>query len=122
MLDLDLNPKEENPKLVNMCKKEGVSFAAMAAIELVNVGLSTLYKAAALKGLSYFVFIAYSYAIGALVLFPLIFIFPRLSLCRLIILPPKYRNNLIRLYLVLYSLWLFFLFFIFIIADQDFLL
>ena len=59
------------------CKGEVVSFSAMAAVEFINVGLSTLYKAAAVKGLSYFVLIVYTNAIGALTLLPLIFVFPR---------------------------------------------
>ncbi|EXC31604.1 Auxin-induced protein 5NG4 [Morus notabilis] len=51
----------------------------MAAVEFATVGVNTLYKAATLKGLSYFVFIAYSYFLGTLVLLPLPFIFPRFS-------------------------------------------
>ena len=58
-------------------KKEVVSFTAMAVVECINVSLNTLYKAATLKGLSYFVFVTYSYAFGALVLLPFIFIFPK---------------------------------------------
>ena len=58
-------------------KKEVVPFAAMAAVESATVGINTLYKAATLKGLNYFVFTAYSYPIGTLVLLPLPFIFPR---------------------------------------------
>ena len=62
------------------CKGEVVSFSAMAAVEFINVGLSTLYKAAAANGLTYTVLIAYSNAIGALATLPLIFIFPRFLL------------------------------------------
>ena len=58
-------------------KKEVVPFTAMAAVELATVGLNTLYKAATLKGLSYFVFMAYTYVLGTLVLVPLPFIFRR---------------------------------------------
>ncbi|PON52051.1 WAT1-related protein [Trema orientale] len=62
------------------CRKEVLSFTAMASVEFATVGVNTLYKAASLKGLSYFVFIAYSSAIGALVLLPLPFIFRRREL------------------------------------------
>lgn len=59
------------------CKKEVVPFTAMASVECISVSLNTLYKAAAAKGLSYFVYVTYSYALGALVYLPLLFIFPR---------------------------------------------
>ncbi|PON47434.1 WAT1-related protein [Parasponia andersonii] len=62
------------------CKKEVIPFMAMAAMECINVSLNTLYKAAAVKGLSYFVFVTYSYGLGTIVLLPLIFIFPRTGL------------------------------------------
>ncbi|XP_024031405.1 WAT1-related protein At5g40230 [Morus notabilis] len=52
----------------------------MAAVELAAVGVNTFYKAATLEGLSYFVFVAYSYVLGTLVLLPLPFIFPRREL------------------------------------------
>ncbi|XP_024032529.1 WAT1-related protein At5g40240-like, partial [Morus notabilis] len=61
-------------------RKEIVPFAAMAAVELAAVGVNTFYKAATLEGLSYFVFVAYSYVLGTLVLLPLPFIFPRREL------------------------------------------
>ncbi|XP_037491585.1 WAT1-related protein At4g15540-like [Jatropha curcas] len=41
---------------------------AMVSVECTNVGLNTLFKAASLTGMSYFVFIAYYYAIATLVL------------------------------------------------------
>ncbi|XP_030482847.1 WAT1-related protein At5g40230 [Cannabis sativa] len=59
------------------CKKQVIPFIAMAAMECINVGLNTLYKAASTKGLSYFVFVTYSYAFGSITLLPLLFIFPR---------------------------------------------
>ena len=59
------------------CKKEVVSLTAMATVEFAMVGVSIVYKAATLKGLSYFAFVAYSYAIGTLVLLPLPFILHR---------------------------------------------
>lgn len=58
-------------------KKEVVSFTAMAAAELAMVGVNTVYKAATFKGLSYSVFVAYTYAIGTLALLPLPIIFGR---------------------------------------------
>ena len=51
-----------------------MAFTAMAAVELTTVGVNIVYKAATLKGFSYFVFVAYSYAIGTLVRLPLTFI------------------------------------------------
>ncbi|GMN42471.1 hypothetical protein TIFTF001_011690 [Ficus carica] len=58
-------------------KKEVGPFIAMASVGSATVVINTLYKAATLKGLGYFVFIAYSYIIGTLVLLPLPFIFRR---------------------------------------------
>ncbi|KAK7823793.1 wat1-related protein [Quercus suber] len=51
--------------------------SAMVAVECSNVGIYTLFKAATLKGLSYYVFVFYSFVIATLVLLPLVFIFPR---------------------------------------------
>ncbi|KAL5582510.1 hypothetical protein UlMin_014952 [Ulmus minor] len=62
------------------CKKEVLPFAAMAAVECITVALNTIFKAAAFKGLSYWVFVAYIHVIGTLVLLPLPFIFPRRGL------------------------------------------
>ncbi|XP_062106802.1 WAT1-related protein At5g40230-like [Humulus lupulus] len=62
------------------CKKQVIPFIAMAAMEFINVSLNTLYKAATRKGLSYFVFVTYSYAFGSITLLPLLFIFPRTGL------------------------------------------
>ncbi|XP_050271304.1 WAT1-related protein At5g40240-like [Quercus robur] len=55
--------------------KDVLPFSAMVAAECTNVGLNTLFKAATLRGLSYYVFIFYSYAIATLLLLPLPFIF-----------------------------------------------
>ncbi|KAL3849699.1 hypothetical protein ACJIZ3_011581 [Penstemon smallii] len=49
----------------------------MVTVECTNVGLSTMYKAAVSKGLSYHVFMVYSYAISALLLLPLSYFFHR---------------------------------------------
>lgn len=51
--------------------------SAMVAVECSGVGLSTLFKAATVKGLSYYVFVAYSYGIATLVILPWAFIFHR---------------------------------------------
>ncbi|KAG9129705.1 hypothetical protein Leryth_026215 [Lithospermum erythrorhizon] len=50
--------------------REVLPFAAMVTVECALVGLNTLFKAASLKGLSYYVFILYTYALATLVLFP----------------------------------------------------
>ncbi|CAK7328209.1 unnamed protein product [Dovyalis caffra] len=52
------------------CYKEVLPFAAMVTMECVNVGLNTLFKAATLAGMSYHVFVPYTYAVAALVLLP----------------------------------------------------
>ncbi|KAL2523449.1 WAT1-related protein [Forsythia ovata] len=57
--------------------REALPFAAMVMVECTNVGLSTIYKAAVSKGLSYHVFMVYSYAISSLLLLPLSYIFHR---------------------------------------------
>lgn len=61
-----------------------VPFAAMVIVECVSVGISTISKAAMNGGLSSFVLVVYSDALGTLILFPF-FIFNRLyfslSLC-----------------------------------------
>ncbi|XP_027351464.1 WAT1-related protein At4g15540-like [Abrus precatorius] len=55
---------------------EVVPFTAMIAIECTNVGVNVLFKAATEKGLSYYAFIFYSFAISTLfLLLPLPFVF-----------------------------------------------
>ncbi|CAL1391912.1 unnamed protein product [Linum trigynum] len=49
---------------------EVVAFSAMVSIECMNVGLNTLFKAATMAGMSYHVFVVYSYAIATLALLP----------------------------------------------------
>ncbi|XVF14136.1 hypothetical protein REPUB_Repub09cG0031400 [Reevesia pubescens] len=58
------------------CYKDVLPFTAMVSVECFNVGLNILFKAATLKGMSYYIFITYSFAVGALLLLPLSFIFP----------------------------------------------
>ncbi|KAI5665557.1 hypothetical protein M9H77_15410 [Catharanthus roseus] len=59
------------------CYQEVLPFSAMLVVEFTNVGLSTIFKAATLKGLSNHVFMVYSYGISSLVLLPLCYIFYR---------------------------------------------
>ncbi|KAK4488488.1 hypothetical protein RD792_004252 [Penstemon davidsonii] len=61
----------------SLIQGELLPFAAMVTVECTNVGLSTIYKAAVSKGLSYHVFMVYSYAISALILLPLSYLFHR---------------------------------------------
>ncbi|KAG8635055.1 WAT1-related protein At3g28050 [Manihot esculenta] len=67
----------------NYCVRDVLPFTSLVAMECVNVGLNTLYKAATLKGMNYLVFIVYAYAIAALLLLPSPFIS-----CRSRVLPP----------------------------------
>lgn len=50
--------------------REVVPFAAMVSLQCIGVGLNTLYKLAANDGMSRHVFIAYAYAVAALLLLP----------------------------------------------------
>lgn len=45
-------------------------FTAMVTAECTNVGLNTLFKAATVRGMSYYVFVVYSYAVATLLLLP----------------------------------------------------
>ncbi|PON75973.1 Plant-drug/metabolite exporter [Trema orientale] len=63
----------------NKCKKNGVPFAAMAAVECGLVAMHTLYKAAHAKGLNY-VYTTYSRILGSPLLFLLSFFFSRRGL------------------------------------------
>ncbi|XVF60372.1 hypothetical protein PTKIN_Ptkin08bG0040000 [Pterospermum kingtungense] len=56
--------------------KDVLPFTAMVAVECTFVGQSVLFKAASLKGMSYYVFTTYFHIVSTLVLLPLIFIFP----------------------------------------------
>ena len=61
--------------------KDVLPFCALTTVQCTEVGVNILFKAATLKGLSYYVFIVYSYAVSALVLLlPLPFIFHRFCL------------------------------------------
>ncbi|XP_027076372.1 WAT1-related protein At5g40240-like [Coffea arabica] len=61
------------------CYGEVFPFTAMVTVECVSVGLSTIFKAATLKGLNYRVFMLYSNGLSALILLPLCFFFHRKS-------------------------------------------
>ncbi|CAL0312741.1 unnamed protein product [Lupinus luteus] len=55
-----------------------VPFIAIVAVECIIVGVNVLYKAATLNGLSYYVFVVYSFLVSSIVLlFPLFFILKR---------------------------------------------
>ena len=57
------------------CYENGLPFSAMVTAECTNVGLNILFKASSEKGLSYYVFVLYMFAISTLVLLPLVFVF-----------------------------------------------
>ncbi|KAF2308576.1 hypothetical protein GH714_010876 [Hevea brasiliensis] len=76
------------------CYRDVLPFAAMVAVQCSGVGVNTLFKAAALRGMSYYAFIVYNNAISTLVLVPLSIIysstavlpstqFPLLKICLL---------------------------------------
>lgn len=55
--------------------REALLLSATVAVECTTVGLNTLFKAAASKGLSYYVFVAYSFPLATLAILPLPLIF-----------------------------------------------
>ncbi|KAL1200364.1 WAT1-related protein [Cardamine amara subsp. amara] len=57
--------------------RDGVPFTAMVAVECFSVGSNTLFKAATLRGLSFYVFVLYTYLGATIVLLPLSLIFGR---------------------------------------------
>ncbi|XP_048433840.1 WAT1-related protein At3g28050 isoform X2 [Pyrus x bretschneideri] len=56
------------------CYTDVLPFTAMVTMECMNVGLNTLFKAATLNGMSYHVFVVYSYSVAAFVLIPAPFV------------------------------------------------
>lgn len=75
------------------CYKQVVPLVAMAVMECTNVGLNTLFKEATVKGMSYHVFVVYSYALAAalaLLLLPSTFFFIHGSNSRLNLPPLKF--------------------------------
>lgn len=70
---------------VRSCLVGLLPFAAMVMIECLDVGLTTLSKAAMSRGMSNYVFVVYSNALATLILFPSSFIINRsLSPCSLL--------------------------------------
>ncbi|CAH2045099.1 unnamed protein product [Thlaspi arvense] len=53
-----------------LCQRNGWIMTAMVAVVVSDVGMNTLFKAASSKGMSSYVFLVYSYGIGALLLLP----------------------------------------------------
>ncbi|XVE54929.1 hypothetical protein DITRI_Ditri03aG0121000 [Diplodiscus trichospermus] len=62
---------------VRSCLNELAPFAAMVALECLDVGLTTLSKAAMSKGMSHFIFVFYSNALASMILLPAAFFFTR---------------------------------------------
>ncbi|CAH8310899.1 unnamed protein product [Eruca vesicaria subsp. sativa] len=54
-------------------EREVLPVTALVIMECANVGLNTLFKAATLQGMSFHVFIVYSYGLAALLLLPSLF-------------------------------------------------
>ncbi|XP_050382739.1 WAT1-related protein At4g15540-like [Argentina anserina] len=69
-------------------------FTALLTVECINVGGGVIYKAAASRGLSYYVLIVYSFAIATIILLPLPFIFRRTGL------PPFKLSLIFKLFLL----------------------
>ncbi|KAK7339424.1 hypothetical protein VNO77_20089 [Canavalia gladiata] len=60
------------------CFKEVAPFSALVTVQFTEVGVNVLYKEATVKGLSFYAFIVYTFALSTLVqLLPLPFIFRR---------------------------------------------
>ncbi|CAN1272681.1 WAT1-related protein At3g28050 [Linum perenne] len=57
--------------------RDVLPFAAMVSLQIINVGINTLFKAATMEGMNYHVFIVYDYAIAAFSLLPAPFISKR---------------------------------------------
>ncbi|XP_021299365.1 WAT1-related protein At4g15540-like isoform X2 [Herrania umbratica] len=56
-------------------RKEVLPCTAMVAVECTSVGSKILFKAATLRGMSYYVFITYSYVVATFILLPFTLIF-----------------------------------------------
>ncbi|CAL1391914.1 unnamed protein product [Linum trigynum] len=59
--------------------RDVLPFLAMVSLNIINVGINTLFKAATMEGMSNHVFVAYDYAIASLVLLPAPFLSKRPS-------------------------------------------
>lgn len=72
--------------------RDFVPFAAMVAVECFSVGSNTLFKAATLRGLSFYVFVFYTYVGATVVLLPLSLIFGRYRSPRLLFTSTKFSR------------------------------
>ncbi|KAI8533745.1 hypothetical protein RHMOL_Rhmol10G0033300 [Rhododendron molle] len=59
----------------NYLEGEMLPFLVMVIVEITNVGTSILFKSATKKGMSYLVFMVYSYAVSSLFFMPMAFLF-----------------------------------------------
>ncbi|CAL0312742.1 unnamed protein product [Lupinus luteus] len=65
---------------VSILYNEVLPFIVIIATEAILVGINVMYKAATLKGLSYYVLIVYSYSISSIILlFPLLYVLKRFA-------------------------------------------
>ena len=107
MLDLYTREREEMTR--RYFYKDVLPFTAMVAVECGNVGVNVLFKAATSKGMSYYIFITYCYAIATLILLPLPFIFYRfdhnhlVSMFMLSQIPFKICTNYVFVLLLMYA-------------------
>ncbi|KAG5527300.1 hypothetical protein RHGRI_028258 [Rhododendron griersonianum] len=63
----------------NYLDREVLPFLVMVIVEITNVGTSILFKSATKKGMSYLVFMVYSYAVSSLFFMPMAFLFHRFA-------------------------------------------
>lgn len=77
--------------------RDVLPFAAMFTVECTTVGSTTLYKAASLRGLSFYVFVFYSYLVSTLLLLPLSLIFGRYLISSSSLLPRMLFSRNIKL-------------------------
>lgn len=70
---------------------ESIPFVGMVMVECLDVGMTTISKAAMSKGMSHFVFVVYSNALASLILLPSsLFLTRFISLSQLFISPHLY--------------------------------
>ncbi|KAL8140781.1 hypothetical protein V2J09_006802 [Rumex salicifolius] len=62
---------------IKSCISRFLPFTAMVTVSCLDVGLTTLSKAAMSNGMNHFVFVAYSNSLATLLLFPFAFLFNR---------------------------------------------
>ncbi|CAH8380289.1 unnamed protein product [Eruca vesicaria subsp. sativa] len=73
--------------------RDVVPFTAMIAVECITVGSNTLFKAATMRGLSFYVFVFYSYVVATLALLPLTLLFRRYLISKHYSLLPLYVRS-----------------------------